>query len=69
MNPYENNTGLYPKFKKHIKNKDFKYTFYTGDLVRNYETNNKNLINDVLNINKNFLIAPGNHDVGLKKQV
>jgi hypothetical protein len=65
--PYENNTGIYPNFKEHIKNKNFNYSFYTGDLIRNYSTDNKMLIKDILNINNNFFIAPGNHDVGLKE--
>lgn len=65
--PYENNTGIYPKFKEHVSNKNFEYSFYTGDLIRNYYLDNKILIKDILNINNNFFIAPGNHDVGLKE--
>lgn len=65
--PYADNLGIYPKFFKKLLNDKIKYDFgiFAGDVTRKGDKESWNFFdNQILNLDYQIFIAPGNHDIG-----
>ena len=68
--PAGDNLGIYPIFyEKLLNNKNtFNFGILAGDITRNGDRESWDLFdNQVNNLNYKLYIAPGNHDIGFKK--